>query len=58
MNGKARTLLLWIRNDPHTASYADGVTYGFLIAVWDQLEPWEAAYVENVLNARRKGIPA
>ncbi|WP_176451959.1 hypothetical protein [Rhodoferax sp. TH121] len=58
MHLNAQMLLTWIRTDPHSHSYTDGITFGFLLAERSRLEPWEIAYVENVMNARQKGIAA
>ena len=58
MNINAQMLLEWIRKDPHSHSYTDGITFGFLMAMRSVLEPWEIAYVQNILSARKNGIAA
>jgi hypothetical protein len=58
MNTRAQMILGWIRKDSNTMTFSDGYTYGFMRAAeWD-FEPWERAYLQNVLSARQRGVSA
>jgi hypothetical protein len=58
MSGTAMLILQWLRTDPHTGSYGDGFTHGYIFAMRDRLPAWEYAYLVNVNTARNMGISA
>jgi hypothetical protein len=55
MNVHAMMILEWLRTD--TTDYQRGITAGVWMVRRYECEPWERMYVENIRNARRKGVP-
>ncbi len=54
MNPRFHLLLDWLRRD--SSDYAMGYTSGYIAAMpWNDLEPWQWAYIHNVKSQIMKG---